>query len=424
MYTREHLPELLEKAHYKNIDLKNKKVILRTCLNVSINEKGEITDDTRLKEALPVIRDIAQKARKLVIIGHMGRPQPKRLNHYHKFELDTEDKKYSFDRVAVYLENALKDVQIQNIPFKVTLISDTESALENVRNSFASEIVLLENIRFNIGEESKVEVERKMFADQLMALGDIYINDSFPDYRESTSTYDVPKVLPAYLGTSFYNEVKSLSQFDNPARPFVAVIGGAKLSEKLDALQALLEIADKVIVGGAMAYTLLKAQGKEIGKSMYEEDKLQAALEMVTNFSDKLILPVDHVVAPEFKADSAFETTDNEEIPQEKIAVDIGPKTITLYKTVLTEAGSILLNGPVGVFEWEDSASGTREVVQAIVANTKAYKLAGGGDSISAINKFGITGFDHISTGGGAMLAFLAYYRFPTLDVVLDKAVS
>jgi len=227
--------------------------------------------------------------------------------------------------------------------------------------------------------------------------------------------------LPSYLGPVFVREVEAMSNFANPKRPFLAILGGAKLSEKLDALNALAQSADKVIIGGAMAYTLLLSDGVHIGKSLVEADKLEIAKEILAKYRDKLILPVDHVVASEFSSDSEVSTIPAVNIPEDRIAVDIGPETQRLFVNEIKQAKSILWNGPMGVFEWEQTAQGTRKVGQAIVDNKDAYKFAGGGDSIAAINKFDLTGFDHISTGGGAMLAFLSYDTFPTLDIILNN---
>jgi phosphoglycerate kinase len=215
--------------------------------------------------------------------------------------------------------------------------------------------------------------------------------------------------------------VESLGKFSAPERPFVAILGGAKLSEKLDALNALVKIADKVLIGGAMAYTLMKAQGIEIGKSLFEADKLEVANEIMANYSEKILLPIDHLVTGTFSKDSPYEHITDRNVPVDKIAIDIGTETIKNYVAEIANAKSILWNGPMGVFEWTQSEAGTREVGSAIINNSSAFKLSGGGDSIAAINKFNLKGFDHVSTGGGAMLAFISYDKFPILDVIINK---
>lgn len=413
MYQKENLPELLEKYHYKNITLKNKNVLLRSCLNVSIDDFGNIDDDTRLREALPVIKDIAERSDNLTIVGHLGRP-----DMTSSLSMQSSTKKFSLKNVAQWFNKKFKE---ESFNYEVVLLNSIDEIYHRIHTIKPEErkIYLLENIRFDPAEESKHLDERWKLALELSKLGDIFVNDAFPDYRESASTYDIAKVLPAYIGTAFYEEVKALSKFSDPEKPFVAVLGGAKLSEKLDAMESLLKIADTVIVGGAMAYTLLKAKGIETGKSLIEEDKLQVAQSMIETYGDKILLPIDHIIAEKFDEDQEFTMTSGQEIPQDMIAVDIGDKTIALYCEAIAAARSLLVNGPEGVFEWEETEKGTREIFSAIVANKDAYKLAGGGDSISAIHKFHIEHFDHISTGGGAMLAFLAYEKFPVLDVIL-----
>jgi 3-phosphoglycerate kinase len=313
-----------------------------------------------------------------------------------------------------------------NKNIEVKLIDNlTEESIQFIQNNKNTDskrtVFLLENIRFFNGEESKNKDERMIFARLLAGLGNTFINDAFADYRESASTYDIATLLPSFLGPVFLKEVEALSKFSTPAAPFVAILGGAKLSEKLDALNSLVKIADKVIIGGAMAYTLMKAKGINIGKSKIEDDKLDIAHEIIENYSQKLCLPVDHMLTKEFSETSKFDYSEDNSIPNDSIAIDIGPKTIDEYCKEIVNAKSILWNGPMGVFEWEHSGKGTCIIGNAIVNNTQAYKLAGGGDSIAAINKYRLRGIDHISTGGGAMLAFLAYDKFPTLDVIINK---
>lgn len=409
MYKRENLNILLEKASYRNADLKNSKVIVRACLNVPLDKKTqEITDCTRIDEALPLIQELAGQSKRIVIMAHLGRPAGK-------------DPSLSFAPVVKMLEERLGE--------KVYLVENLDD-IQSLSGDFEKDkrVFLIENIRFFPGEKSKDQEERKELTDQLTKLGDIFINDAFADYLEpgktTASTYDIAKVLPSFIGPVFAKEVKAFANFSNPARPFVAVMGGAKLSEKLLALNSLLEFADKVIIGGAMAYTILKAMGKSIGNSLIEKDLVESAQEMYQKFSSKIILPVDHLILDKFEEPSEqnkVTVQDDQNIPDGKTAVDIGPKTIELFKTEIQNTKSVVWNGPMGVFEWEQTCKGTREIGNTIISLSDAYKLTGGGDSISAINKFGLKGFNHISTGGGAMLAFLSYDSFPTLDVILDK---
>lgn len=431
MYSRENLQELLTKAFYKNNSLGGKKVILRSCLNVAIDERGKIIDDTRLWESLPTIKDLVQITDRLVILGHLGRPdlQQKVIRKdmavsgqalAYGLNTDVTHDHFSLQKVADWFNFQLMNTKKYGQKIEVILIKHPSEINDYETGGQFYKVFMLENVRYNLAEESTDENERIEFAKELAMLGEVFVNDAFPDYRISASTYDLAKLLPSYLGEAFYNEVIALSRFTNPPHPFVAVLGGAKLSEKLDAMLALLEIADKVAVGGAMAYTLLKAKGINVGRSVVEDDKLSVAQKILSQFSHKILLPIDHVVCHDFHEHAITSVTPNEQIEDGTIAIDIGPNTVELYEDAIKVARTILLNGPMGVFEWEDSSQGTERILEAIVGNNEAYTLAGGGDSIAAINEFKVKGFSHISTGGGAMLSFLAYDTFPTLDVIWD----
>ncbi len=390
------LVKQLQNYSLENIsNIGEKTVILRSCLNVAVNESGKVTDPTRINESIPTIKYLADNAKRVVIVGHLGRP-----NSY-SHEL-------SFWNVKEHLESSLGlSYDVQFVPF-------------GSNEEYTSKIVLLDNIRFSQDEENKDLDKRMKFAIKLAEQGDVFVNDSFADYRESASTFDIAKVLPSYLGYKFIQEVEKLSQLANPKRPYVAVLGGAKLSEKLDVLNALSEQADKIIIGGAMAYTLLKAKGVNIGNSMVEEDKIEVARAIVAKYEDKLILPTDHLISDEFSEYSSYEYTTSAEVPEDKVAIDIGWDSIRRFTETISSAETILWNGPMGVFEWTHSSVGTKEIGDSIQKST-AYKLVGGGDTIAAIHKFNLEGFDHICTGGGAMLAFIANDEFPTLDVILNK---
>lgn len=395
-------PNNLQEFSYTKIeDLGNKRVIVRSCLNVAVDKHGSVIEDTRLKESMPLIKELSQKAKRVVVMGHLGRP-----------EAGNFDRAQSFWHVAELMAEELRSLNKQ-----VKLVQNFEDIKDD-----SNTIYLIDNIRFFKGEESKDSAERIAFAKQLASLADAFINDAFADYRESASTYDIATILPSYLGPVFLKEVEALSKLAQPQRPFVAIIGGAKLSEKLDALKALAENADIVLIGGAMAYTLLKAKGINTGNSLYEHDKLDVAKEILENFRERLVLPTDHLVTLSFDEVSAQDArvVSDVNVPDGEIAIDIGSKTVQNFKDHLINAKCILWNGPMGVFEWKVSEKGTLEVGTAISENPNAYKLAGGGDSIAAINKLGLTGFNHISTGGGAMLAFIAYNKFPTLDVIVN----
>lgn len=387
----------LQKFSVKEIpDLQNKRIVLRACLNVAVDKEGKVIDATRIDESIKTIKYLAENAKQVTILAHLGRPE-------------SYSKELSFWNVHQVLQEKLG----QEIEFVL---------FQNSPKNLEAKIILGDNIRFFKEEESKDPDTRMNFAKDLAQFGEVFVNDAFADYRESASTYDIAKILPSYLGYKFIEEVEALSKFSNAAN-LVSVLGGAKLSEKLDALKALAEISEKVVIGGAMAYTLLKAKGVNIGNSLYEEDKLSLAKEILNNYENKLVLPVDHLIASEFNevASKSAHVTLDEQVPDNTVAIDIGSKTTELFVQTISGAKNILWNGPMGVFEWETSAAGTLAVGKAISQNSSAYKLAGGGDSIAAINKLGLTGFNHISTGGGAMLAFIAYNEFPTLDVVINQ---
>jgi len=398
----------LQEFSYSNIpDITNKSIILRSCLNVTTDKIGEIIDPTRFYESLPLIIELSQKAKGVTVLGHLGRPKQR-------------ESKFSLRNVSILLQNELKELGIQ-VEFIEDLTNENIQKIKGNNNLAFKKVFLIENTRFFEGEESDKESDRKHFAETLASLGDVFVNDAFADYRIAASTYDIAKLLPSYLGPVFLKEVESLSQLQKPQRPFVAVLGGAKLSEKLDVLNTLAETADKILIGGAMAYTLLKAKGLDIGKSLFEPDKLDVANEIIRKYSDKIELPLDHMVSKDFNDEAMYEYTDDTDIPDDTFAIDVGWKTIERYIREINKAKTILWNGPMGVFEWDHSSVGTLKIGKAIGDNKDSYNIAGGGDSIAAINKLELDGFDHISTGGGAMLSFIANETFPTLDVILNK---
>lgn len=402
----------LSKISYTNIqDISQTSVVIRTCLNVAADNTGFVTERARLDESFPFIEEMTKKAKSVVLMAHFGRPKKK-------------SKEHSFWNVAQLLQDEFSkrnsDIELELIE---SLDSKTIKRIQAQDNSEGEKkVFLLENIRFFPGEESEDPKTRMDFAKILASLGDVFIHDAFADYREAASTYDIAKILPSYIGPTLQKEVEALSKFTNPQRPYIAVLGGAKLSEKLDALKALAVSADKVFVGGAMAYTLMKAKGMEVGKSLIENDKLVVAEEILKSFPDKIVLPDDHLVAREFKEKASYSYTDGVDIPVESLGIDIGWKTIRRFRTEISNARSVVWNGPMGVFEWIHAGVGTKELGDSFAQNVEGYILAGGGDSIAAIDKFNIKGIDHVSTGGGAMLAFLAYDKFPILDVIFEQA--
>lgn len=382
---------------------KDKNVLLRACLNVSYKDDGSIAETTRVDEALKAISALIPHAKRIVILAHMGRPEGK------------IDVNFSLAGVKDYMSKSLQQ--------EIVLFSTPAEFAPSGENR----IYMLENVRFFPGEESKDPVVRRQFAQELAKLGEVFINDAFPDYRIAASTYEIAEVLPAEIGPAFLQEIQALNQLTSPKKPYIAVLGGAKLSEKVELIGKLGEVADKLIIGGALAYTLLKAKGHEIGNSLIENDKLEAAKEIIARFDSKIVLPIDHVTLPEFKqpeTDTEYQITEDASIPENRVAVDIGPQTEALFAKEIKQAQTILWNGPMGVFEWEGASHGTAGVMQMVVKNRNAYKLTGGGDSLTAIEKFAVTGFDHVSTGGGALLTFLSKDEFPTLDVIIKKKHS
>ncbi len=402
MFKRPNLEKELREKRFKTSDIKDKVVIVRSCLNVPLSEDGSIADATRIKEALPGLKEIIRSARRVIIMAHLGRPKGK-------------DLKYSLKPVASYLADALGEpIKLLEEDYKFQFRGGIDSP----------RVYLLENIRFFPGEEDEDINLREKFAKEVASLGDVFINDAFPDYRESASTYGITRYLPSFLGPSFVSEVLELTKLDAPEHEYIAVLGGAKLSEKIQLLAELGKSADKILVGGALAYTFLKAKGVEIGNSLHEPKQVEIAKKIIAELGDKIILPKDHLLVTEFskpEKEDGYTITENEQIPVGKTAVDIGPRTIQLYKQVVRDAKTILWNGPLGVWEWEGlAARGTKEIGLEISRNVSAYTILGGGDTISAIDELGLSGFDHISTGGGAMLEFLSGDNFPTLEVILD----
>lgn len=397
MYNKFDLANLLDKYSYHNIEA-GKKVLLRACLNAPLNEKtGEILDATRIDAALPGIIQLAKECKRLIITAHLGRPEG-------------ADPKLSLRKIGQVIQ--------QKSGLEVHFAEDFSQIGE-------AGVWLLENIRFFAEENSSDTVTQQTFAKKLAAYADVFVNDAFPDYRESPSTYYVAQLIPSFIGPSFLNEIQGLSKLADAKKPFVAVLGGKKLSEKVDTLKSLAEVADKVLVGGAMAYTLLQSQGVTTGNSLVEKDKLEVAKQIMQKFADKIVLPRDHVVLPELKepaATSDLTFINNQNIPEGQIGVDIGVSTVQDFARIISEAQTILWAGPMGIFEWKLLETGTVQIGEAIANNSGAYKVSGGGDTTAAINKFNLVSkFDFLSTGGGATLAFLSYDKFPILDVILEQ---
>ncbi|MFA7109311.1 MAG: phosphoglycerate kinase [Sphaerochaetaceae bacterium] len=385
----------------KDVDLTGKKVLIRVDFNVPVKD-GKVTDASRIIQALPTIKYILeQKGTSLVVMSHFGRPKGKK------------DPAFSMKPVGLEFSKLLGKPVIQ----ANDVIGD--EVVQQVKNLKAGEILLLENLRFYPGEE-KNDVE---FAKKLASYGQIYINDAFGTaHRAHASTEGVAHFLPAYGGFLMEKEVKFMGPLlENPEKPFVAIIGGSKVSSKITVLESLSKTCNTIVIGGGMAYTFDKALGHTIGKSLEEDDYLDTAknfLKLAKERNVNVILPVDHICAEEFKEDSKPILIDGQDIPENLMGMDIGPKTVDIIVDAIKDAKSIVWNGPMGVFEFDAFANGTLKVAQA-VADCKGITVVGGGDSVAAVNKFNLADkIDHVSTGGGASLEFLEGKTLPGIKAL------
>lgn len=386
----------MAKKSLRDVDLRNKKVLCRVDFNVPIKD-GLISDDTRIKASLPTIQYILdQEGSSLILMSHLGRPKGQ---YRAEFSLKPAARRLS-----------------ELLGREVAMAPDCMGAeIEKmVTNLKAGEVLLLENVRFH-AEETKND---PVFAGKLARLGEIYVNDAFGSaHRAHASTEGVAHSLPGVAGYLLEKEIESLSKIlENPVMPFVAIIGGAKVSTKIAVLESLLSRVSTLIIGGGMAYTFLKAQGFETGSSLVEEDLLDTARNLLKRAQEKqvkILLPVDHKVANEFSENARAEVIDTVQIPAGRVAMDIGPKTLASYRDVIVKAKTLLWNGPVGVFEFKNFAEGTLRVAR-LVAECPGDTVVGGGDSVAAVQKFGLAAeIDHVSTGGGACLEFLEGKELP-----------
>ena len=395
----------MNKKTIKDIDVNNKKVLVRCDFNVPLDgETGEITDNRRIRAALPTIQYLLDNNAKVILCSHLGRP---------KGEVN---EKYSLKPVALELSKLLgREVKLAHD----VIGEDAENLTSSMKEG---EIVLLENVRFH-KEEEKNEPE---FAKKLASFAEIYVNDAFGTaHRAHASTEGVSHYLPAVSGFLIEKELEFLGKaLENPERPFVAILGGAKVSDKIGVIENLLEKVDTLIIGGGMAYTFLKAQGNNIGKSLCEEDKIDLAkiiLEKAQEKGVKLILPVDNHVAIEYSNEAEDRFVASTEIPEEYMGLDIGPETIELFKSIVKDAKTVLWNGPLGVCEFEKYEVGTKAVAE-MLSQSNAVTVIGGGDSAAAIEKLGLADkMTHISTGGGASLEFLEGKVLPGIACLGEK---
>ncbi|AJD92011.1 phosphoglycerate kinase [Jeotgalibacillus malaysiensis] len=394
----------MNKKSMKDVDLKGKRVFCRVDFNVPMKD-GEVTDDTRVRAALPTIKYLTEAGAKVILASHLGRP---------KGEVVEE---LRLAPVAAHLSSLIgKDVKTVEEAYG-------EKAEEAVASLEEGDILVLENVRFYPGEEKNDAELAKQFA----SLADVYVNDAFgAAHRAHASTAGIAEHIPAVSGLLMEKELDVLGKaLSNPERPFTAIIGGAKVKDKIGVIDHLLDKVDNLIIGGGLAYTFVKAQGHEIGKSLLEEDKIDLAKEFMKKAEDKGVkfyMPVDIVVADDFSNDANIKEVPVDEIPSDWEGLDIGPKTRELYRDVILQSKLVIWNGPMGVFELDSFANGTKAVGQALADAQDTYSVIGGGDSAAAVEKFGMADkMSHISTGGGASLEFMEGKDLPGVVALNDK---
>ena len=396
----------MPKQTVRDLDVKGKKVLVRVDFNVPQTKEGEVADDRRIRSALPTLKDVLDRGGSLILISHLGRPKGD----------PAADAPFKLDKVAAKLQELIGK--------PVEKADDTvgPSAQKLAADLKPGGILVLENVRFNKGEK-KGDPE---FAKALASLGDAYVNDAFGTcHRDEASMVAVPEQFPAEKRAIGFLVEKELNILDtllkSPKHPYVAVMGGAKVSDKILVIESLLKEVDKLLVGGAMTYTFLKAKGIEIGKSRVELDKLDVAKKLLDAAGDKIVLPVDHLIADKPESGAETKVTDGQAIPEGWFGMDIGPKTIAEYAKIVKEAGTVVWNGPMGMFEVEAFAKGTRAVAEAL-AESSGVTAVGGGESAEAVEKFGYAEkVSHVSTGGGAFLESLEGKQFNSIKVIPDR---
>ncbi|MCX5066224.1 phosphoglycerate kinase [Micromonospora lupini] len=376
-----------------------RRVLVRADLNVPLDKQtGDISDDGRIRAVLPTLGALVEAGAKVVVCSHLGRPK------------GAPDPQFSLSPVAARLGELL------GAPVRFATDTVGDSARSTVADLADGQVALLENLRFNAGETSKDEAERGAFADQLAAFGDAYVDDAFGAvHRKHASVYDVPARLPHVAGRLVLREVEVLSKLTSePERPYVVVLGGSKVSDKLAVIEALLPTVDRLLIGGGMCFTFLKAQGLEVGTSLLEKDMVETCRNLLERSEGKIMLPVDVVVADAFAPDAAHDTVRVDGIPSHRLGLDVGPETVAGFAAALSQAKTIFWNGPMGVFEMAAFAAGTRGIAEAIT-KADAFSVVGGGDSAAAVRALGLdeSSFGHISTGGGASLEYLEGKTLP-----------
>ncbi|WP_341274573.1 phosphoglycerate kinase [Senegalia massiliensis] len=394
------------KKTIEDLDIRGKRVLVRCDFNVPMDENRNITDDRRIKSALPTIEYILENDGKVVLMSHLGRPkgEPK--------------KEFSLEPVA----KRLADLLGREVIFAEDDEVVGESAKKAVSEMEIGDVVLLQNTRFR-KEEKKNEEE---FAKSLASLGDIFVNDAFGTaHRAHASNVGVSKHLPSAIGYLVKRELDVMAgAISNPERPFLAILGGAKVTDKIGVIENLLDKVDSLIIGGGMSYTFLNAQGHEVGTSLLEKDKVNLAKELMEKAEQKnvkLLLPVDIVITKEFKNDSEYKTVNIDSIPKDMMGLDIGEKTRDLFSEEIKNSKTVIWNGPMGVFEMENFAKGTNRIAEAM-AESDATTIIGGGDSAAAVEKTGLNDkMTHISTGGGASLELFEGKKLPGIEAIEDK---
>jgi len=397
---------MLNKKSLKDLDFAGKRVLVRCDFNVPMDGDGNITDDIRITSSLPTINDLVEKGARVILMSHLGRPNGE------------ANKKYTLkavgDRLSELLNKEVMFAEDDNV------VSDhVRKQVDEMKNG---DVLLLQNTRFRKEEEKNEE----NFSKELASLGELYVNDAFgTSHRAHASNVGVSTYLPSAVGYLVEKEISIMGKaLETPERPFIAILGGAKVSDKIGVIENLINIVDTIIVGGGMAYTFLKAQGYEVGKSLLEEDKIDLAKSLLQKAKDKgikLILPIDTIVAKEFKNDQEFKTVNIENIPQDMMGLDIGAETIKLFSDEILKAKTVIWNGPMGVFEMENFAKGTNAIAKAMV-DSSAITIVGGGDSASAVEQAGYAEkMTHISTGGGASLELLEGKKLPGIEAISER---
>lgn len=394
------------KKTIRDIELKGKRVLIRCDFNVPLDSNQNITDDTRIRAALPTLEYLVTQGAKVVVMSHLGRPKGKAAAEF------------SLAPVAVRLAELLG----KQVEFADSDVVVDDSVKEKVAALKDGDVLLLQNVRFR-----KEETDNEPgFAKELASLGDVFVQEAFGTaHRAHASTAGVADYLPCVSGFLIEKEVKFLgSALQNPQRPFVAIMGGAKVGDKIKVIENLLTKVDTLIIGGGMSYTFYKAMGLEIGTSILDADNIDLAkmlLEKATSLNVKLLLPVDIVCADKFSNDAKYQTYSRDQIPSDMMGLDIGEETIKLYSEEIAKAKTVVWNGPMGVFEMENFAKGTKAIAEAL-ATSDATTIIGGGDSAAAVEQFGLADkMSHISTGGGASLEFLEGKILPGISIIEEK---